>query len=102
MLHWVCTACWGPVHEEMTIGGILPDTCAACTRPLMLRESHPVQDAELEGIKARLAFKASRAVMGDDAYFEALKEPVEKAPGRRLPGGEVHVGPGMDDWKPVK
>ena len=54
MFHWVCTECWGTVHECKTIGGILPSVCAACQKPLMLRERHPVEDEELAEIKARL------------------------------------------------
>ncbi len=52
--HWVCTKCWGPVHEEKNIGGILPACCAACGEQLLLRESHVVLDEEFAEILARL------------------------------------------------
>ena len=59
-IHWVCEKCWGETHEEITIGGILPNFCAACGEALRVRETHAVQDEEFSQILDRIDHKLRR------------------------------------------
>jgi hypothetical protein len=52
-IHWVCGACWGPCHEQITIGGVLPKHCANCGDTIEAHDAHPVRNREFDEIQAR-------------------------------------------------